>query len=530
MVVRMTERWFSGQVREAFDWRSSLFSVFISNLSRRVSRLLLWDAFMDYGRVADVFIQRRSRQIGSTTFAFVRYWNEKDALLALENANQGYLEGVRIRTHEAIDTRRQGRGERGKAHMAVYKNIDRRNSTEAKIDGRSYIDVVKTGKDRSNQIEKDCSRDKGADNEQRRNSDLGVSMVVVDGEMGKHSLTKSISQAEVETLDLDVEITQEEMKWLENCVIGRLNQNIMFDQVKETVAVLNLDAVVIPLSNVIILLQFQNMEDAQSFIEHPGEFMDICCSKFHFWDDSGEETVNEVWLKLEGFPLFLWHQNFFKELTNRWGKFIKVAYITVERRTMVAAWILIEICDKITIPLVASGTWRRNKFSIKIVVDNGFSDDGISEDAGVKGFSVNELNDDCSCSGEKTLGTSPTLVNEDAINEVSEEVVLETVSRGEVVDSINNRMNVALEEELMCGGGYIAYNLEVSRDERINRDQERDSNFELGHEHAIVGLTQENGNSGSKELVCIGLHDVCLDGPIDSLESQPFTRGKSRNY
>ncbi|OMO76057.1 hypothetical protein COLO4_25686 [Corchorus olitorius] len=230
------------------------------------------------------------------------------------------------------------------------------------------------------------------------------SLICFDDEVGegKQSQAKSISQTE-EMLDLDVEIPQEEMKWLENYVIGRLNQNIMYDQVKQTAAGLNLDAVVIALSM----------------------------------------TVSEVWLKLEDVPLFLWHQNFFKELMNRW------------------------------------------------------------EDAGVKGFFGNVLNDNYSYSEEKTLGTSPeTLANEDAINEVSEEVVLETVNRGEeVVDSINSRMNVALEEELMCGGGFIANVLEVSPDDRINRVQERDSNFELGHEHAIMGLTKEKEGEATQPII-----------------------------
>ncbi|OMP07087.1 hypothetical protein COLO4_07642 [Corchorus olitorius] len=372
MVERMTGRRFSGdkgKVREAFDWRSSLFSIFISNLSMRVSRHLLWDA---------LWIMVESQTFSSNIVA-----DKEDRLLShlsdtgrrkmlfwpLKRQIRDTWKGLGSECmYEAIDTRRKGREERGKAHMVVYKNTDRRNSAEAKIDGRSYIDVVKTGKDRSIQIEnKDYSRDKGVDSEQRRNSNLGVSMVVVDGEMGKQSQAKSISQTE-EMLDLDVKIPQEEMKWLENCVIGRLNQNIMYDQVKETVAGLNLDVMVIPLSNVRILLQFQDMEDAQSFIEHPREFMDICYSKFHFLDDSGEKTISEVWLKLKGVPLFLWHQNFFKELTNRWGKFIKVADMTVERRTMVADWILIEIHDKTVIPLVASGTWRRIKFLSKLML------------------------------------------------------------------------------------------------------------------------------------------------------------------
>ncbi|OMO77213.1 hypothetical protein COLO4_25279 [Corchorus olitorius] len=209
----------------------------------------------------------------------------------------------------------------------------------------------------------------------------------------------------------------------------------------------------------------------QSFLDQPGKFMEICCSKFHFWDDSGEENIREIWVKLKDVPLFLWHLNFFKEFTSRWGKFIKLADVSMERSTLIAAWV----------SLISYGTWRKNKFSIKISVDDGFIDDRIKKDFGYRGSSGDEvnLNDNGSCSGERTLGSTPealenddfingtttiaeTLVNEVVINEVSEEVVLGMVSRGEVVDSINNKMNVALEEELMCGGGFIANVSEVS--------------------------------------------------------------------
>ncbi|OMP00104.1 hypothetical protein COLO4_12912 [Corchorus olitorius] len=78
------------------DWRSSLFSVFISRLSRKVSRKSLWSAFSEYGKVADVFIQHPNRLKGhdtTKTYAFVRFWKEKEAKLALEKADYRFLEG-----------------------------------------------------------------------------------------------------------------------------------------------------------------------------------------------------------------------------------------------------------------------------------------------------------------------------------------------------------------------------------------------------------------------------------------------------
>ena len=41
-----------------YDWRSNLHSAFVDNLSLRVSKGALWDAFCEYGRVVDVYIHR----------------------------------------------------------------------------------------------------------------------------------------------------------------------------------------------------------------------------------------------------------------------------------------------------------------------------------------------------------------------------------------------------------------------------------------------------------------------------------------
>ncbi|OMO60149.1 hypothetical protein COLO4_33926 [Corchorus olitorius] len=132
-----------GQASVLVDWRSKLFSVFIANLSIRVSRHALWDSFSDYGRVADVFIQRRNRQKGPTTYAFDRFWNEKDAYLGLVKADQRYLEGSRIRTYKARDTKKQKWIGRSKEHCEMV-------CVESKLDGRSYRDVVNSVKEADN--------------------------------------------------------------------------------------------------------------------------------------------------------------------------------------------------------------------------------------------------------------------------------------------------------------------------------------------------------------------------------------------
>ena len=38
------------------NWRSSLFTVFVDNLSHRVPKGALWEVFCEYGNMVDVYI------------------------------------------------------------------------------------------------------------------------------------------------------------------------------------------------------------------------------------------------------------------------------------------------------------------------------------------------------------------------------------------------------------------------------------------------------------------------------------------
>ena len=86
------------------DWRSNLYSAFVDNLSLRVSKGALWDAFCDYGKVVDVHIPRFPKRQNNkgTTFAFVRYKFESELLKAIEGGNNRRIDGWHIRVKKAI--------------------------------------------------------------------------------------------------------------------------------------------------------------------------------------------------------------------------------------------------------------------------------------------------------------------------------------------------------------------------------------------------------------------------------------------
>ncbi|XVF65630.1 hypothetical protein PTKIN_Ptkin09bG0264500 [Pterospermum kingtungense] len=108
---------------------ANLSTVFINNLSCRVSKNVLWEIFNLYGRVANVFINYSSNK--SSTFAFVRFWSDLDSRRAITEENGRCIDGWVISVNKAIFGWNQRRS------YEYYRDKDRsiinkRNSSKVK--------------------------------------------------------------------------------------------------------------------------------------------------------------------------------------------------------------------------------------------------------------------------------------------------------------------------------------------------------------------------------------------------------------
>ncbi|XVE67271.1 hypothetical protein DITRI_Ditri08aG0147200 [Diplodiscus trichospermus] len=83
------------RMRAFRDWRASLFTIFVNNLSCRLSKGALWEAFNAYGRVRDVYIHYSAKgdRGKKTTFAFVRYKFKSEMFKAIEVGNNRRIDG-----------------------------------------------------------------------------------------------------------------------------------------------------------------------------------------------------------------------------------------------------------------------------------------------------------------------------------------------------------------------------------------------------------------------------------------------------
>ncbi|XP_038996645.1 organelle RRM domain-containing protein 6, chloroplastic-like [Hibiscus syriacus] len=101
-------------------------TAFIDNLSKRVSRRVIWDFFSPYGQILRIFIPRflEKSNYKSSTFAFVQFANEESRKRAIQYVNGKWFDGRRI--YEGV---------------AKYQKVNRKED----VDGKSTV-MIKSRK------------------------------------------------------------------------------------------------------------------------------------------------------------------------------------------------------------------------------------------------------------------------------------------------------------------------------------------------------------------------------------------------
>lgn len=112
--------------------------MFVCNLSCRIPRRDLWEAFNSYGKVKDVFI--KYTRLKSYTFAFVQYKSEEECTKVVEEGNNRKCRFI------AVKIASYGWKSRKRSPFAPPRHFDNGDPTfrEDRIMGiRSYYDVLR---------------------------------------------------------------------------------------------------------------------------------------------------------------------------------------------------------------------------------------------------------------------------------------------------------------------------------------------------------------------------------------------------
>ncbi|XVF31576.1 hypothetical protein REPUB_Repub17cG0002600 [Reevesia pubescens] len=351
----------------SYDWRSSLSSVFVANLSKRVSKEALWEAFGMYGRVLDVYISRFDKEgkIRNVTFAFVRYKFDNEAEKVIEEGNNRKIDGRFIKVQKA---------EKGRNRNVVSSSGRTERKSEGVFrDGRSYKEALVGSKVTVN---------------------TGVEGPSVSPEVGKEvGEDDDHVNVEVQEVSYDFELLHEKMEWLHRSAVGRTTGSHNFLELQATLLKKVPLCSISPMGGVTIFLTFSTKSIMEESLKVHKDLFEVCFDLIEPWSPSSIQREIAFWVCLEEVPLQVWHEDFFRSLGDCWGTFLKVDNNTINRSRFDTARMLILVESKLCIPSSVLINIKGKSFKILISVEDfqGVSqsrnDDGTNDSKDYSNYS-----------------------------------------------------------------------------------------------------------------------------------------------
>ncbi|XVF06595.1 hypothetical protein REPUB_Repub06bG0062500 [Reevesia pubescens] len=261
-----------------FDWRSSLHSVFVENLSSRISRGALWEAFNTYGRVVDVFIPKsfpgRDR---SFTFAFVRFKLESEAMKAIKEGNKRMMGGRIIGVSKAFRKRTK------RQKFSTIRGAPSSNIGE-QFKGKP-CGIVQEGKSF-----KDALVGATLFFGNHENSVSGGDNIVASDD----SLFDEIVNVRAKEVTFDIEVPKVEMDWLTRSVVCKLRGSTSFLEVRDDFAKRSIKCLVTPMGGSNILLTFKVLTEMEVFLKEDKEFSEAWFVHCLPWNNSFVQYIYEL--------------------------------------------------------------------------------------------------------------------------------------------------------------------------------------------------------------------------------------------
>ncbi|KAE8735025.1 Betaine aldehyde dehydrogenase [Hibiscus syriacus] len=287
-----------GQSSSGGSW-----TVFVDNLSKRVTRSELRNIFIDQGQVVRIFIPNvvNRPKYKSFTFAFIQFGNETEMRNAVENINVLWIDGrkiyVGVAKYQSVRPRVAGSS---RLSVGVQENVifDKANpSSKAVIpsrlrDDRSYKDVLVS-----------CSSQK------TESEHIGKSYESLDRGRGMKK-KKNIWEMHIPT---------ENSSWVKRSLTGIVKHSFELELVQKE----------------------ELTKDAWSNKS----------KELWFWFDRLAPLLNEggvpmayCLVELFGVPLLCWQENFLQKLAGRWGsvEVIQDSTLTREDLSMVKIFLRVE--------------------------------------------------------------------------------------------------------------------------------------------------------------------------------------------
>ncbi|WRX28907.1 RNA recognition motif domain - like 10 [Theobroma cacao] len=364
--------------RSGRRWLDNLQSLFVDNLSKRLTWLAIKGAFKEYGNVVDVFIPRKVQQDPKreVNFAFVRYRERYELDRALKWGGHQWIDGKHLVVKRAEPMRkgfkdRKIRGLQGKIQKLVFERqgFERRSYKEVVV-GKGVMEKEqwKAKLNEKENLEKSLEgmadqkvapklRKIAVEQEQRNGDQNGRINVEKMNAHERPNLVKLGTEHRLKSKDNKLvfkdKIPVGDMEWMQRNIMGKLHKHVFPKIVQEELQCEGIRVQVRPAGGLHVVLVFTDDEDKEKTLKDHKEGLNEWFDCLYPCSEKNELCNSKVWVRVEGIPLHLWHHSFFQFLGNSWGSFSKVDRQTELKLRFDQALIQVETTNKANIPPIA---------------------------------------------------------------------------------------------------------------------------------------------------------------------------------
>ncbi|KAK9286984.1 hypothetical protein L1049_015392 [Liquidambar formosana] len=291
-------------------------TLFVDNLPDRMENRWLRSMFKWYGDIADVFVPWKKRTGSNSRYGFVRFYNDKDAEVAIQRCNGAWCWNKRLLVKRAMYSKT--RKETYKRHAIPKRPVWRRKE--------SSIDPVKALQE---EIPNPYVRTY-ADVLVGRNSTNGMAEQQT-GNTTKHQ-HPVIETIQVEEVDND---------WVKRCVIGSVIHFSYLQGLQEAFSREGVfDITVRYMGGLLVLLEFHLEEIMKSHLKD-GTWLAQWVKDIRSWHPNLLVHERLVWLSIVGVPLHAWLEINFMKIGEKFGEVISIDGNTHNRKMLDRGRILV---------------------------------------------------------------------------------------------------------------------------------------------------------------------------------------------
>ncbi|KAE8725177.1 hypothetical protein F3Y22_tig00009009pilonHSYRG00196 [Hibiscus syriacus] len=344
-----------GRERSAENSKKSIASteewtVFIDNLSKRVSRRVLREFFSPYGQIVRIFIPRflEKSKYKSSTFAFVQFIDEESREKAIQSVNGRWFDGRRLSvgvakyqkgTKKEVDDGKSMLRIKSREQELVSNGL-KAKSLQSFRDGRTYKEVARS------------------DVNKRREQE---SEMLVEGSKRNATGVRNVWEMHIAT---------DNFKWVKRSLTGIMKSTYDYESVKEA---LEIEGLGIQVSRwgyawKACIITFNSVDEFSYAWENKKEVLSLCFDWLAPAVNENGVPLALCQIELCGLPLLCWNEAFLEKLTKDWGRFICFKEESKMRYDLSSAKVLLRVESPFDVPeMVTVGSYGRS-FKVKILM------------------------------------------------------------------------------------------------------------------------------------------------------------------